>query len=485
MTPHPSNFADELAKRDETILRITAIVERLEAVVEKQAANIARLEAENAALKIENATLVAKVEAQAVRIAELEEKLGIPPKTPDNSSTPPSKSNKPSSDDKPKDRRASHPGAHRPLHPNPTVRREFRAERCSCGADLSGVDQPVKERYDHVEIPKIEPIVTRVELCGGTCPCCGETFKADAPDDMPRGSPFGPNLCALVVFLRLSQNISLERLIVVLLVLFGVDVSEGGLVNILKAASESFKTQADGLADQVRAGDVIASDETTVRVFKKNWWLWVFLHATTAYFTVAPTRAKTVVAGFLGEERPEYWLSDRYGGQLGWATIENQICLAHFIRDSQYAVDCGDDVFAPNLILLLQRACRIGRRRERLTDATLKTYKFRLEASLDKLMKLAPPHKAGKKLQKVVRKVRRHLFVFVTVRTLSATNNGCERALRPCTVFRKVTNCFRSEWGAKLYANYRSVVETARRRSIGVIDAIRLTLDGKPLQADV
>jgi transposase len=84
---------------------------------------------------------------------------------------------------------------------------------------------------------------------------------------------------------------------------------------------------------------------------------------------------------------------------------------------------------------------------------------------------------------KVVKKVRGHLFVFVTVRALSATNNACERALRPCAVFRKVTNCFRSEWGAKLYADYRSVVETARRRLIDVLDAIRLTLAGKPLHA--
>ena len=61
------------------------------------------------------------------------------------------------------------------------------------------------------------------------------------------------------------------------------------------------------------------------------------------------------------------------------------------------------------------------------------------------------------------------------------TNNGSERALRPCVVFRKVTNCFRSEWAANLYADIRSVIETARRRAIGVLDAIRETLNGSPL----
>src|SRR5829696_3534112 len=53
--------------------------------------------------------------------------------------------------------------------------------------------------------------------------------------------------------------------------------------------------------------------------------------------------------------------------------------------------------------------------------------------------------------------------------------------LRPCAVYRKITNGFRSQWGAVLYADIRSVVETARRRAIRAIDAIRLTLQGAPL----
>jgi transposase len=47
---------------------------------------------------------------------------------------------------------------------------------------------------------------------------------------------------------------------------------------------------------------------------------------------------------------------------------------------------------------------------------------------------------------------------FVTNRDLPATNNGSERALRPCAVFRKITNGFRTQWGAELYADIRSIV---------------------------
>jgi transposase len=83
----------------------------------------------------------------------------------------------------------------------------------------------------------------------------------------------------------------------------------------------------------------------------------------------------------------------------------------------------------------------------------------------------------------MIKRTRRYLFVFVVNRNLPATNNASERALRPCVTFRKITNGFRTEWGAALYADVRSVIETARRRAIGTLQAIRLTLAGEPLQA--
>jgi transposase len=167
---------------------------------------------------------------------------------------------------------------------------------------------------------------------------------------------------------------------------------------------------------------------------------------------------------------------------MGWAGKEHQVCLAHLIRDVQYAIDCGDDLFAPGLRHLLGRACRLGRRRERLSDATLKSYERRLDARLDQLMALEPSHQAGVKLKSMIRRTRASLFVFMTRRELPPTNNGSERALRPCAVFRKITNGFRTEWGAKLYADIRSTIETARRRAIGPLEAIRLTLAGKSLE---
>src|SRR5271157_2820282 len=405
-------------------------------------------------------SLMAQVAALVARVAELEAKLGLPPKTPDNSSLPPSKGQKPSAPAAPKAKANPHAGAHRPLHPDPTSKREYRALRCQgCGADVSGVAQSPCESYDRVEIPEIEPDVTRVTLHGGVCPCCAKRFKAEPPQGLEPGSPFGPNLRAFVIYLRSVQGIPLARLSDVLKDLLGLDISEGALVNILGDSREPFAVQTNLIKARLLAGTALASDETGMRVGKANWWLWVFHHGDSAVFVADAHRSKAVVEAFLGEWRPDYWISDRLASQMGWAKREHQVCLAHLIRDVQYAIDAGDA----------------------LAESTLKTYEADLNRRLDRLMRLNPTDKAGRQIQIIIRKVRRHLFVFVTNRDLEATNNGSERALRPSAVYRKITNGFRSEWAAKLYADIRSVVETARRRSIRAIDAIRLTLQAKPI----
>ena len=417
------------------------------------------------------------------RVAELEAKLELPPKTPDNSSLPPSQGRKPSGGGKPKRRRRKgRAGVARGLDPNPTEVREVHAACCPhCRGALAAAAQAACERYDHIEIPPIRPTVTRVTLMGGRCPHCARAFKAAPPADRPRGSPFGTNLRALALHLRFSQNIGLKRLQELLRDVFGVTISQGGLVNILRAAAAPLAAQSGRLCDRLRASPVLASDETGLRVAGKNAWLWVMHHGDSAVFRAEPSRGKRVLADFLGDHRPDFWISDRYGGQKGFATRGHQFCLAHLIRDAQYAVDAGDTGFAPGLLALLKRACRLGAIRERFSDRQLAAYRRKFVKKLSELLQRAPTHTVGRKLQAAIAKGRRNLFLFVANRALEPTNNGSERALRPCATFRKVTGGFRTCKGAALYADARSLLETARRCAIPPLRAIALTLQGRPL----
>jgi transposase len=430
--------------------------------------------------------LAAQNAALAKRIEDLEAKLAAPPKTPDNSSTPPSRGRKPSPGaGSPKPKGKPHKGSARALHPSPTRTVEARAGSCPrCAASLADAPQTVVDRYDRIELPEVLLEVTRVEVWGGSCPCCRKRFRAIPPAGLQPGSPWGPKLRAALVLLRMRHAVSIERLAELARDLFGLSISEGAIVGILKDAVKPARETVARVEAELLAGSCLASDETGVRIGKATGWLWIFHHGPSAVFRIALSRGKDVVEGLLGEHRPDFWLSDRFGAQMGWARKGQQVCLAHLIRDAQYAIDAGDAVFAPGLRTLFEDACAVGRRRDGLKDATLAGHAAKLEKRLDALLKLAPSCAEGKKLRKAILSCRQHLWVFLENREVEPTNNGSERGLRPAATFRKVTNCFRTAWGAALYADIRAVLETARRRSIGALRAIQLALRGELLPAE-
>jgi transposase len=233
--------------------------------------------------------------------------------------------------------------------------------------------------YDHVEMPPIKPVTTRINLHRGDCSCCGKTITAKPPADMPPGSPFGLGIVALVTYLHGCQMVSYARLAEMLDGLFGLKISEGAIANMLARTVKPFAQCAEKIGDIVRNSPVIASDETSARVKGKTYWQWTFVAAKAVVHLIAPTRGKVVPKEFLNGARPEVWISDRLAAQCNHADA-HQFCLAHLTRDAQYAADAGDSVFAPAFKAFLKRACDISRRRPNLADSTIKAYRAHARA---------------------------------------------------------------------------------------------------------
>lgn len=433
-------------------------------------------------------SLAARLDDALSRIVELEARiaeLARPPRTPDNSSTPPSRGQKPDRSVQTLLRkRRGRPGVARALAENPDRIVDAHVDACpSCQASFPAEGQTAQSVYDRIELPTIQPHVTRVRLFGGRCACCGSRSIATAPAGLEPGSPFGRSVEAMVVYLHYAHAIGLERLRVVMAELFGLSLSEGALCNILARSKGPLEGASATIALRVRHARVVCSDETSARVAGQTWWEWVFATKDGVLHLIRPSRGKAVPQEVFGQVRPGVWVSDALGSQRGHGEAW-QICLAHLLRDAQYAVDCGDTVFAARLRLWLLRALAIGRRRDRLRNGTLAQHKADMERRLDRIMACAVPQgRAGQALRRRIGRCREHLSVFLADREVPATNNVSERALRPSVIFRKVTNGFRSEWGAAAYAAFRSVVSTAKLGNAGALNALRLALCREPTAA--
>ena len=165
---------------------------------------------------------------------------------------------------------------------------------------------------------------------------------------MPPGTPFGPNIHALLLYLHHSHHVGFERLNRFLIELFGVTISQGAIANAFSRMAEPFDELRRRIRVRLEDAAVIASDETTTRIDGvTHWplgclltpvasqggsfacWLgWTFVTDRVALHEIAPRRAKSVAEGVLGDHRPEVWVSDRYAGQQELAN-RHQVCLAH------------------------------------------------------------------------------------------------------------------------------------------------------------
>jgi transposase len=104
--------------------------------------------------------------------------------------------------------------------------------------------------------------------------------------------------------------------------LFGLTLSQGGLMNLVQRAQGRF---ADGRARAVaalRRAASVASDETGVRIEGSNAYHWVFRSPEAVVHHASPTRAASVVREMRDGHRPAVWLSDCYTAQQGHGRLQ-------------------------------------------------------------------------------------------------------------------------------------------------------------------
>jgi transposase len=432
--------------------------------------------------------LWAQVQALTARVAELETALGKPPKNSDNSSQPPSRDKKANREDKPQrqgPRQGSmgRKGGGRALCANPDETVIARPICCArCQAAFAAADHKLIDRFDKIDLPTVTPVVTRVELYAGHCQECGTTTLAPLPEGLEQGSPFSINIVALALYLRFTHAISYRRLSRLMLELFGLAISEGALDAAFQRAKPRLDAAVGAILARLRRARVVCSDETSIRVDGRTCWNWVFQNNEVVIHVIRHSRGAGVVTEVMAGHRPALWVSDLYSAQQGHAA-DWQICLAHQLRDCQFAIEAGDAIFAPRMKMLLLRAFVLARRRHHLAETTRRQYRQRLECELDAVMALAPTTRDGRRLRQRYGKLRAHLFTFLDHPEVAPDNNSSERELRPTATYRKVTGGFRSDWAPDLFAGFRSVVGTAARRGIGAYQAIKMSLQGKSVLA--
>jgi transposase len=435
---------------------------------------------------------VAEFEALQVRVAQLEAELASahqPAKTPANSSVPPAqarKANRAERRGRKQGARRGHVGSSR-RRQTPDQVLQVRPTACGgCGAELSRRDQRRVGKSQVIELPPVRPVVIEVWRYAAVCPACQHRTVAEAPAGLEPHRVFGPRLEAQIGYLHERHHLSYERLVEVGRELYDLHLSQGAVVNILARLADRARPTYEAIGAAVRGSPVLGSDETGARVKGQNRCHWVFQTDQASYHQLATTKGAAVIDEFLAGAEPEVWISDLAPAQLGAPAAAHQICLAHQLRDLQYAIDADAQIgvrWAVALQRVFRRGIHLHHERGQLTPESFLRRRTLIEHAAERLIfrDWAGDGAAGN-LQRRYAKHWSDLFVFLDRDDVEPTNNASERDLRNSVIHRKVTGGYRSDWGAQASMVLISILTTARKRGQSYFAALCAVAGPSPLQ---
>ena len=373
------------------------------------------------------------------RIRSLEKQVGdlrgllqsAKPKTSENSSVPPSQVRKPQV--LPKGGKAGAKVGHvgssrRRTEPDEII--ECRVAACGqCGWDLSSLPQHLAGQHQVTDLPVQSVIVREVRRYGRYCPACHSYQRAEAPAGFETGRVLGPNLERLILYLHQAHPLSYGRVQRILQEVYGLRLQVGSLVNSVQRAATRLKTAADDILRQLKTSAVIGSDETGARVAGATHWQWVFQNQQWAYYRIVPSRSAQVIKQVMGEAVPQVWISDVLSSQMCHPAQAYQICLAHQVRDLQYALDTSGCDWARQMQTLFYQTMAFVKQRPTLAAQTCERHRHDLEDQLAALLETYPTPPDSQRLWRRYHKHRAALLLCLTRADVPATNNASEQAL--------------------------------------------------------
>lgn len=454
------------------LFRSLALSNRVSELEEEKAS----LEKEKGRLETDNAVLESEKALLEARINKLEKSLS--PKTPEkdshNSSVPPSKENLHSQAVR-RTRSLREPsGRHtggQPGHKGSTLTMSDSAdatvvhspEYCEkCGNSLAGIEGEAYEVRQSIDIPlPICPVATNHVCVEKKC-TCGHCNRGAFPAYVKPGASYGVNIHALVVYLSTVQHIPFKRLTGILKDIYGINISQGSISNILNRMRKQAEPAYEAIRGQVEKSPVVGADETGSHVDGKLHWMWTFQNDLVTYFFHDQSRGKAAIdKHFPGGLPKSLLVTDRHSPYFNMEVAAHQVCLAHLLRELIYLEELDKGQKWSSDMLELLRDSIHQKKILPFSEIDIGKIKQRFEALAGQdLRKLDAKFQS---LQKSLTKHADHLFQFLEHIGVPYDNNASERSIRPTKIKMKVSGMFKSNNGADDFCTLHSIVETARK----------------------
>jgi transposase len=362
-------------------------------------------------------------------------------------------------------------------------------------------EEPVErvEQRQVFDVPPLRLVVTEHQAEVKHCPQCGQTNQAEFPGEVSQLSQYGVGFKALLVYLNQKQFIPLARVSEFCQELFQQPVGEGTIV----LANAQVAAQVEPVNEQakqylIQTDETVHFDETGLRVVQKLHWLHSASTERVTCYHIDPKRGQAGIdrAGIL-PQRTGNSCHDDWPPYYRYSQAAHTSCNSHHLRELAFLQERYPQPWQPLLAeLLLEIKHRVAEAKAQgltqLNPAQITSFQRRYTELIQQGLQLnplpdKPPGKRGKLKQPPPKNLldrlnnhQRAVLAFMYDFKVPFDNNQAERDIRMVKLKQKISGCFRSQEGAKVFCLIRGYLSTAQKNGLGALEALRLALSGSP-----
>lgn len=326
----------------------------------------------------------------------------------------------------------------------------------------------------------------------------GKQYVAEFPKGISRPIQYGKSVKAHSVYMSQFQLIPYERVADYFINEASIPISVGSLFNFNQEAYDLLES-FDALAKQrLRESMLIHADETGINVNGKRIWLHNASNSQWTYFYPHIKRGSEamdeigILPVFKGTLVHDHWKP-----YYTYQNCKHALCNAHHIRELEWVIEHQPSyTWAKSMQALLLEVNEAVNKTEanKLNEADALKYMQRYRAIIQKgeeEMPQPPPIPQQSKRRGREKKTKERNLLerlrdfeddalrFMINTEIPFTNNQGENDIRMTKVQQKISGCFKSLDGAKIFCRVRSYLLTAQKHGINPTQALKTLFEGK------
>ena len=324
----------------------------------------------------------------------------------------------------------------------------------------------------------------------------GTRYTAQFPCEITRPIQYGQSIKSHAVYLSQFQLIPYDRLRDYFTSELKIPVSPGSLFNFNKAAYAKLETFETMVKENLSASSLLHVDETGINVNAKRYWLHTASNHLWTHLFPHEKRGTEAMneTGILPKFR-ENMVHDNWASYYTYDKCNHALCNAHHLRELESVILRDDFKWAKDLQDLLTKMNEAvndtddNKLTHDVATAFREKYRTILKDGEVETPQPQPPPGAKKrgrlkksKSRNLLERMRSReddVLRFLEVSCVPFTNNFGESEIRMTKVQQKISGCFRSMGGARIFCRIRSYLLSARKHGISPTDALQTLFKGK------